>query len=316
MEIRINPLVDCVFKSLLGSDKNRNLLVHFLNAVTGLEGDDTITDVTIMNPYNEEKFLGSKLTIVDIKAMCQNEFRYQIEIQLALHRALENRILYNWSAIYHSALKKGEHYKKLKPVFSIWILDTPLFPDIEAYHLIFRPYDVTNKIELTNHMTIHLLQLAMFNENDKITNEKERWLYFFKQAQNQNIDHLPEPMKTKEMIQAMETLKDFSEDEKRFLLYQSRLDEEFTLNTWKLMLKETKKELKQAQKEKEKAQREKEKAQKEKEKERNDKEKEKKEKEKAQKENAEAQKEKEKALQEKEKYLKILKEKGIDIDSI
>jgi len=33
MKHRIDPKIDCVFKALLGSEENRNLLVHFLNAV-------------------------------------------------------------------------------------------------------------------------------------------------------------------------------------------------------------------------------------------------------------------------------------------
>jgi len=28
----IDPKIDCVFKALLGSEENRNLLIHFLNA--------------------------------------------------------------------------------------------------------------------------------------------------------------------------------------------------------------------------------------------------------------------------------------------
>ncbi len=31
----IDPKVDCVFKALLGAESNRDLLIHFLNAVLG-----------------------------------------------------------------------------------------------------------------------------------------------------------------------------------------------------------------------------------------------------------------------------------------
>jgi chromosome segregation ATPase len=31
MKHRIDPKIDCVFKALLGSEENRNLLLHFLN---------------------------------------------------------------------------------------------------------------------------------------------------------------------------------------------------------------------------------------------------------------------------------------------
>ncbi len=37
MKHRIDPKVDCVFKAVLGSEENRNLLAHFLNAVLGAD---------------------------------------------------------------------------------------------------------------------------------------------------------------------------------------------------------------------------------------------------------------------------------------
>jgi len=289
MKHRINPIVDCVFKALLGSEKNKNLLIHFLNAVTGLEGDNIITDVVILNPYNEREFMEDKLSIVDIKAECQNDFKYQIEIQLAVYPALASRIVYNWSTIYHSQLtKKKGNYKELKPVLSIWLLDSPLFKDVEDYHLKFGLHDLSNKVSLSDHLTIHLLQLSHFDDHKGVCNETERWLYFFKQAENQDIENLPEVLKTKEMKQAMETLQDFSENQKNYLLYQSRLDAIYERNTLELMRRETELEMalvKQKMEQAVKAQ-------------------------------EQAVKEKEQAVKEKEMYLKLLKEKGIDVDSI
>ncbi|MBF0209614.1 MAG: Rpn family recombination-promoting nuclease/putative transposase [Desulfamplus sp.] len=292
---KIDPIVDCVFKALLGSERNKNLLIHFLNAVIGFEGDDIITDVVILNPYNEREFIDDKLSIVDIKAKSQNDFKYQVEIQLAVYPALPSRIIYNWCTIYHSQINKTEDYAKLKPVYSIWILDTPLFKDIDTYHFKFGLNDLTNKISLSNQLSIQILQLSNFDENKSICNEAERWLYFFKQAANQDIDNLPDILKTEEMIQAMETLKDFSENQRNYLLYQSRIDKELELNTFKRMVREAEIQL-AIQKEKlaieqeklaiERQQREHEKL------------------------------EKEKALREKELYLKILKEKGIDVGDL
>ncbi|MBF0388661.1 MAG: Rpn family recombination-promoting nuclease/putative transposase [Desulfamplus sp.] len=292
---KIDPIVDCVFKALLGSERNKNLLIHFLNAVIGFEGDDIITDVVILNPYNEREFIDDKLSIVDIKAKSQNDFKYQVEIQLAVYPALPSRIIYNWCTIYHSQINKKEDYAQLKPVYSIWIIDTPLFKDIDTYHFKFGLNDLTNKISLSNQLSIQILQLSNFDENKSICNEAERWLYFFKQAANKDIDNLPDILKTEEMIQAMETLKDFSENQRNYLLYQSRIDKELELNTFKRMVREAEIQL-AIQKEKlaieqeklaiERQQREHEKL------------------------------EKEKALREKELYLKILKEKGIDVGDL
>jgi hypothetical protein len=53
MRHAIDPKIDCVFKALLGAEANRDLLVHFLNAMLGSELPAPIVDVVILNPYNE-----------------------------------------------------------------------------------------------------------------------------------------------------------------------------------------------------------------------------------------------------------------------
>ena len=46
----IDPKVDCVFKALLGAESNRDLLIHFLNAVLGADLPRAITAVEILQP--------------------------------------------------------------------------------------------------------------------------------------------------------------------------------------------------------------------------------------------------------------------------
>ncbi len=64
----ISPQIDYIFKALLGAEVNRNLLVHFLNAIIGSELATPLTTVDIMNPYNDKEYLDDKLSIVDVKA--------------------------------------------------------------------------------------------------------------------------------------------------------------------------------------------------------------------------------------------------------
>ena len=66
MKHRISPTVDCVYKAILGAEENKNLLLDFLNAV--LAPQFPISDVEILNPYNEREFYSDNLTIVDVKA--------------------------------------------------------------------------------------------------------------------------------------------------------------------------------------------------------------------------------------------------------
>ncbi|NEV63778.1 hypothetical protein G3446_18100 [Thiorhodococcus minor] len=49
------PKIDCVFKALLGSESNRAFLVHFLNAILGPDLGAPITQVDILNTYNDRR---------------------------------------------------------------------------------------------------------------------------------------------------------------------------------------------------------------------------------------------------------------------
>ena len=57
MKHQIDQKIDCVFKALLGAEDNRNLLVHFLNAILSTDLATPIATVDILNPYNDKKFV-------------------------------------------------------------------------------------------------------------------------------------------------------------------------------------------------------------------------------------------------------------------
>ena len=139
MKHRISPTVDCVFKSILGSEENTNLLIDFLNGV--LAPQFPISDVEILNPYNEREFYSDKLTIVDVKAKDEKGTAYQIEIQLAVFSYFPERMLYTWSDIYQSQLQSGEPFSELRPVISIWMLTENLIPESPAFHHHFQLVD-------------------------------------------------------------------------------------------------------------------------------------------------------------------------------
>jgi len=84
MDHPIDPKTDCVFKALLGAEDNRDLLIHFLNAILGADLPSPVTQVDILNPYNEREFVTDKLSIVDVKARDEHARLYQAEIQLAV----------------------------------------------------------------------------------------------------------------------------------------------------------------------------------------------------------------------------------------
>ncbi|UHD15555.1 PD-(D/E)XK nuclease family transposase [Thiocapsa bogorovii] len=63
----IDPRVDCVFKALLGSEDNRPLLIHFLNAVLVDDLPAPITEVETLNPYNEREAFSDKFASAQVE---------------------------------------------------------------------------------------------------------------------------------------------------------------------------------------------------------------------------------------------------------
>ncbi len=203
--------------SLLGSSDNTVALLDFLNAI--LQPAQAISEVDIINPYNEKEYMSDKLTIVDIKARDRAGCQYQIEIQLAIHADLPQRMLYTWADIYSEQLKQGNDYKTLKPVIAIWLLVNTLYKDSEHYHHRFQCLDKQHQRLLSEHCSIHVLELNKWRLG-KTLKPEEHWLYFFKEAKN--WDQLPALIDTPVMRQAMSTLKKYSDKEREYHLYQSR----------------------------------------------------------------------------------------------
>ena len=221
MKHQIDPKIDCVFKALLGAENNRNLLVHFINAMIGSDLSAPIDAVEILNPYNEKEFLEDKLSIVDVKARDAQGAIYQIEIQLVSYANLPERILYNWADIYSQQLQSGDHFRVLRPAYAIWLLADNLIADDTDYVHVYKIRDNKGRT-LNNHCGIWLLELDKFN-TPHIETEQQRWLQFFKEGERLNDEAgLPDWMTTEEMRQAMSTLRQFSDKERDYDAYQAR----------------------------------------------------------------------------------------------
>ena len=220
MRHAIDPKIDCVFKALLGSEENRNLLIHFLNAFLAQDLIEPLVWVEILNPYNDKEFLSDKLSIVDVKARDSHDRLYQIEIQLTSYGHLPARIIYNWADIYSQQLKSGQDYLQLRPTYSIWLLAENLISDDNETVHHYKMRDEQGNT-LTQHGGIWLLELKKFKANH-IETEDQRWLKFFREGEQLNDEALPDWMITREMKQAMSTLSTFSEKDQHYYQYQAR----------------------------------------------------------------------------------------------
>lgn len=220
MKHRIDPKIDCVFKALLGSEENRNLLVHFLNAVLAPDLQAPVADVEILNPYNEREFIDDKLSIVDVKARDTAGRLFQVEIQLVRYGHLPARILYSWADLYSQQLQSGDAYDQLQPTYCIWLLDDTLLTADGDYAHHYTLRDDRGQT-LLDHGGIWLFEIEKFPAQPVAT-EAQRWLRFLKEGEQLDDGRLPDWMSTHEMEQAMNTLRKFSEKERDYHEYQAR----------------------------------------------------------------------------------------------
>lgn len=216
----IDPKVDCVFKALLGSDENRDLLIHFLNAILGADLPRPIAEVELVNPYNDKEFLDDKLSVVDVKAKDGGGHLYQIEVQMQCYGHLPQRIAYAWCDIYSAQLKSGEGYPLLRPTYAVWLLGETLVRDDPGYYHDYRLRDRQGRPLLDNG-GIYLLELTKF-QAEPVETDRQRWLKFFKDGEALDDATLPDWMNSPEMRKAMSVLKQFSEKERDYYLYQAR----------------------------------------------------------------------------------------------
>jgi len=241
MKHKIDPKVDCVFKALLGSEQNKNLLINFLNAV--IRPAAPVVAVDLLSPFNEKTHESAKLTVVDIKAHEAGGSWFQVEIQLALHPALAERQLYTWAEVYRSQLTEGRDYKTLTPAVAIWLVNGKQFPRSSAWRHHFQLYDHQTGSRLSEHCSIFVLELPKWRHPSATLDDEGRWVYFLREAGHWT--QLPTELNTREMRQAMSTLSAFSEKEREYHRYLSRLDAQRVQLTIENSMKEAQEELDQ-----------------------------------------------------------------------
>ena len=216
----IDPLVDCVFKALLGDPDNTDILLSFLNAF--LAPDEPLTDVQLVNPTVPGEFVGDDHRVLDVRARDLQGREIQVEVQLRVRPWMSSRVLYSWADLYQSQLQRGEHFRTLRPVVSIWVLAEDLLPRSSAWHHVFRAWDPVARVALSEHMVIHTVELQKWRPRGAPLASDDRWAYFLKEGHAWR--DLPAAVRTPELEKAMSVLERFSDKAEDYHRYQSRMN--------------------------------------------------------------------------------------------
>ncbi|MCX0365288.1 Rpn family recombination-promoting nuclease/putative transposase [Clostridium perfringens] len=191
----LNPQIDFVFKKIFGTEKNKPILINFLNAV--IKPTTPIKDVEIKNNDIDKDFIEDKFSRLDVKATTSNKEHINIEIQLKNEYNMIQRTLYYWSKMYSEQIQNRDNYSKLERTVCINILNFKYLKN-DKYHNAYRLKEITSNEELTNIQEIHFIELPKFNEignkeyveNVEEMDALEKWLEFLVEPESNTVRQL------------------------------------------------------------------------------------------------------------------------------
>ncbi|GFQ96491.1 transposase [Trichonephila clavata] len=188
----LDPKNDFAFRRIFGSVNNKDILIHFLNDMLGLTGVDQIEDVSFLSPIQDPDIASQKQSIVDVLCTDSAGTQLIIEMQVVKTTGFEKRAQYYAAKAYSSQAHKGDQYQDLKGVIFIAIADFILFPNKLAYKSDHVTFDkITYEHDLKD-FSFTFIELPKFNKTkeDQLSNIVEKWIYFFKYADETSEEDL------------------------------------------------------------------------------------------------------------------------------
>ncbi|AFZ05292.1 hypothetical protein Osc7112_0702 [Oscillatoria nigro-viridis PCC 7112] len=226
----ISPKTDFAFKKIFASSEHPEILISFLNAML-YNGEPTIQELEIIDPYSAGSVTGLKDTYLDVKAKITGNKTVIVEMQVLNVAAFEKRVVYNAAKTYSTQLKAGEGYLKLNPVIALTITDFILFENTEKLISNFEFTETEEKFVYPNcELKLVFVELPKFKkELNQLETLPEKWIYFMKNAPS--LEAVPDKLGSIEEIntalgianRANLTLDELNDVDKREMFIQDQI---------------------------------------------------------------------------------------------
>src|SRR3990167_9274643 len=217
----LDPKNDFAFKRIFGTEKNKDILIHFLNDILTFKDRALIQDVTFLKTIQDPETASKKTSIVDILCKDENDNRYIVEMQVAKEKGFEKRAQYYASKAYISQAHAGGEYHNLKEVIFLAIAEFVMFPKKKQWkseYVILDKYSYEHDLK---DFSFTFLELSKFQKSiDELSTISDKWMYFFKNAEETTESDL-EKLVGKDMIieRAYDELDRFHWNEEELLTY-------------------------------------------------------------------------------------------------
>ncbi len=217
----LDPKNDVAFRKIFGSEKNKDILIHFLNDVLVFNGKNPICDVTFLKTIQDPEIASKKTSIVDILCTDDKGCNYIVEMQVASTTGFEKRAMHYASKAYCSQANIGDKYHNLKEVIFLAIADYVMFPEKKSYksdHVILDKETYEHDLK---DFSFTFIELPKFIKTiDELSTLGEKWYYFFKHAEETSPDDLKKLIGKDEIIEKVyQELNRFFWNEEELLAY-------------------------------------------------------------------------------------------------
>ena len=194
----LDPKNDLTFKRIFG--EHPDLLVGFLNAMMPLAADRQITEVEYLPAEQVPDTIGKKNSIVDVKCKDKSGQVFIIEMQMLWTDDFMNRIVFNAGKAFVRQLDKSMSYHKLKPVYTLAILNENFDHKTDKFYHYFSILNRENTDEVIEGLEFILVELQKF----KLETWSDRkiaalWLRFLRDV-GEGMTKLPDELAENEQI--------------------------------------------------------------------------------------------------------------------
>jgi len=178
----INPYTDYGFKYFFGTEPNKDLTLHLINAL--LQGREVIKSLTLLPNEQLGDTEEDRRSVFDV--YCENEQgdKIIIEMQKAEQQWFKDRSVYYSSFPIRSQGEKGKWLFGLKAVYTIGILNFVFDEDKDDenyYHHVVQLMDINKKEVFYDKLTYIYLEMPKFKKTeDELVDLTDKWLYALK----------------------------------------------------------------------------------------------------------------------------------------
>ncbi|MDE5060639.1 Rpn family recombination-promoting nuclease/putative transposase, partial [Wolbachia endosymbiont of Drosophila nikananu] len=222
----LDPRNDLCFKKIFGTEKNKNILIHFLNDILGFTEINAIQEVEFLSTIMDPEVASDKQSIVDVLCKDSHGNRYIAEMQLARDKGFEKRAQLYAAKAYSRQLDKSGNYIDLKKVFFIAISNCNLLPEEVDYISTHNIRDIKTNGHYLKDFQFIFIELPKFSKSkvEQLESIVERWCFFFKYAEETTEEDLKEIAEKAPIIKlAYDELDKFRWDEKDLVAYEERI---------------------------------------------------------------------------------------------